>query len=187
LNATWTARNLDLHELLRTQKSGEPPKLAGILNSAGTATTQLSDPKGKLAGSGDLQIKDGRLILIPGLKDIADKVGLGDTLLGKSDLNHSLTATYDLTPVGIMLKESEFHTPAIAARAKGKIGFDQQLDLAVNAGPVEKMQSLLGKAGKVGKLLGDITKVTDKLVTYRVTGPASKPEISVAPLGFEIK
>ena len=187
LNATWTARNLDLHDLLRTQKSGEPPKLAGILNSAGTATTQLSDPKGKLAGSGDLQIKDGRLILIPGLKDIADKVGLGDTLLGKSDLNHSLTATYDLTPVGIMLTDSEFHTPAIAARAKGKIGFDQQLDLAVNAGPVEKMQSLLGKAGKVGKLLGDITKVTDKLVTYRVTGPASKPEISVAPLGFEIK
>jgi len=187
VNATWTARNLDLHELLRSQPSGEPPKLAGILQSSGSATTSLSDPKGKLAGNGDLEIKNGRLILIPGLTQLAQQIGLADGLLGKSDLSHSLTATYDLTPSGIMIKDSELVTPAIAARAKGRIGFDQQLDLAVNAGPIEKMQNLLSKAGKVGKLLGDLTKVTDKLVTYRVTGPASKPEVSVAPLGFEIK
>lgn len=83
-----------------------------------------------------------------------------------------------------MLTESEFHTPAIAARAKGKIGFDQQLDLAVNAGPVEKMQSLLGKAGKVGKLLGDITKVTDKLVTYRVYWPGQQARNLSCSLGL---
>ncbi|MDX2118443.1 MAG: hypothetical protein SFY96_09705 [Planctomycetota bacterium] len=187
LQATWTARNLDLRELLRAQKSGEPPKLAGILNSQGSATSSLNDPKGKLAGNGDLEIKDGRLILLPGLSDLAEKLGLAGSLLGNTDVNHALTATYDLGPAGIMLKDSELTTPVIAARAKGKIGFDQQLDLAVNAGPLEKMQGLLGKAGKVGKLLGDLTKVTDKLVTYRVTGPANKPELSVAPLGFEIK
>jgi len=187
LQATWTARNLDLRELLRVQNSGEPPKLAGILNSQGSATTSLNDPKGKLAGSGDLEIKDGRLILLPGLNDLIEKVGIGTSLLGSTDLNHGLTATYDLAPVGIVVKQSELTTPVIAARAKGRIGFDQQLDLAVNAGPLEKMQNLLSKAGKVGQLLGDLTKVTDKLVTYRVTGPANKPEVSVAPLGFEIK
>ncbi len=52
------------------------------------------------------------------------------------------------------------------------------LDLKMNAGPLEKLQSMLGK---VGDIFG---KITDGLVTYRIRGTLGDPKVNVQPLGI---
>ena len=62
----------------------------------------------------------------------------------------------------------------MAARGKGTVTLDRKLDLKVNGGPVEKVQALLGK--EVGGMIG---KVTDKILSYRITGEVGQPKVSV--------
>jgi hypothetical protein len=55
----------------------------------------------------------------------------------------------------------EIETDWMAARGHGEISFDGLIDFDVNAGPLEKLQGMLGR---VGNLFGQIT---DQIVTYR--------------------
>jgi hypothetical protein len=66
-----------------------------------------------------------------------------------------------------------FISTVMAARGKGRVGLDKSLDLLLNGGPLEKVQSMLGS---VGAMLG---KVTDSLTHYRVTGTVGHPVISI--------
>ena len=43
----------------------------------------------------------------------------------------------------------------------------------LNAGPLEKMQAMMGKVGDV------FGKLTDAVAAYHVTGPISKPQVEV--------
>jgi len=188
----WEMQNLSLADLLAADKSGEKadngptdektsaaePTLAGLLSSSGSASTQLASPQELLAGKGELHIRDGQLLLVPGLTQLADLMHIATANLLRSSLKHTLDAQFDLVPAGIQITESELTTGSLAARATGMIGFDSTLDLAVNAGPMEKLQSLLGKAGDV------IGSITDRLVKYRIRGSLDKPEVSVDPLGL---
>ena len=51
-------------------------------------------------------------------------------------------------------------------------------DVLVNAGPMEKVQNMLGAAGDV------LGTVTDRVVKYRIYGHVTKPEVQVKPLGM---
>jgi len=66
----------------------------------------------------------------------------------------------------------------VLARINGVVAYDGTLDLEANAGPMEKVQGMLGE---VGNILG---KVTDQLVKYRITGKAGDPKVAVRPLGL---
>lgn len=173
---SWTLDALDIEDLL-TAQGADAPDLAGILSGAGSATTNLADPSAALSGSGEIHLTDGRLVAVPGLTQLA-KVASIAGFGSAADKNHRANAAYTLTPAGVRLEESEIITNALGARATGLIGFDATLDLSVNAGPLEKVQELLGD---VGKILG---KVTDQLVTYKVGGTTAEPKVSVAPLGI---
>ena len=65
----------------------------------------------------------------------------------------------------------------IAARGEGTIGFDQTLDLDVNAGPIEKIQE---KLGPLGSLVG---KVTDFVQGYTVKGTLADPKLGLRVAG----
>ena len=59
----------------------------------------------------------------------------------------------------------------------GRIGFDSSNDLRLNAGPLERIQGLLGS---IGSAMG---KLTDKLVTYQVSGTLTNAKVEALPFG----
>lgn len=179
--ATWEIQGFDLAGLLRVGdgESGDGPRsadrLAGRLDALGIVSTTLAQPRPGLAGEGEAQIRDGRLLVLPGLTQLASVMNVA--VRQDAEPKHQADATFSLSPAGIEILSSEVNTEFLAARATGTIGFDRSLDLAVNAGPLEKLQSLLGG---VGDLLGDMT---DRLMKYRIRGTTADPRVTIVPLG----
>ncbi len=175
----WDAQSLDLQKMLRiATPRGEPPKLAGIVASSGRAQTALASPKESLSGGGVMTLREGRLIVIPMFKQMAEMIGVYDEAEQAGANTSTVDAAFDLTPAGIVLTETTVDTPVAVARGTGTIGFDGSLDLLINAGPMEKAQGLFGKLGEA------IGKVTDKLMKYHITGRVGEPKVTVRPLGL---
>ncbi|MFM9958842.1 MAG: hypothetical protein ACKVZJ_12280 [Phycisphaerales bacterium] len=176
---SWNATNLELRELLRTKTSpGQPPKLAGKFNSTGEARGSLAAVTTSLSGRGGLTVRDGRLMNIPMLTELMESMDVLGQAAGANTLQDAADIDFDLTPQGVQVTKGQAETPVATAKFTGLIRYDLTLDLMANAGPLEEVQGLLGKVG------GIIGEVTDKLVKYRITGPASDPKIEVKPLGF---
>ena len=177
--AEWSLEGLDLRELLRTAApAGEPPKIAGILGSFGSASVDLTGIPDTIEGRGELHITKGRLVNLPGVREINAALDVVAVTKGKESLSDSFDAVFKLTGKGVQIQSSQLETQALLARGDGMVYYNQALDLQLNAGPMEKLQSLLGKVGKV------IGSITDQLVTYRVTGTIQNPKVSVKPLGL---
>lgn len=175
----WRIERVNVRDLLRAGvKNGEQPRLAGILDAQGSVRTSLADARGKLSGEGGLSVKEGRLFLIPGLKQLAAAMSLGTKWLGSTELSHSAEAKFLLSPTGVEVTSSQVDTEFLTARGTGVIRFDGTMDMEVNAGPLEKAQGFLGKVGQV------IGSVTDRLLKYRVHGPVANPQVQVLPLGL---
>lgn len=179
-SAIWTIDNIELRELLQTNTQAEgPPRLAGRLIGDGRLTTRLDDARGALEGAGEFHLRNGRVLVLPGLTQLAEVMHVVTTATAaKEALNHEVDAEFNLGPDGVEFTSSEVTTEFLVARGTGTLGFDGSLDLAVNGGPMEKLQSLLGG---LGDALG---AVTDRLVKYRVRGTVAAPEVSVDPLGL---
>ncbi len=174
VEASCDLRNIDLREALRAR---DDPEIAGILTASVHARTTLAEPRASLAGGGEAALTDARLIMLPGLTQLSNLVsGVG---INTGAANQRGSAEFTLGPAGATITRSEVVTNTLAARATGTIGFDHSLDLRVNAGPLEKLQNMLGK---VGNLLGSIT---DRLVKYTIKGTIENPEVGVAPLGLD--
>ncbi len=177
-NARWTIQGVQLQEALRASvRSGESPKLAGILSGSGQVSTSLTAPVEKIVGSGQVQVRQGRLLVLPGMGELIQKIG-NAAATGGGKFNHRADAEFTVEPAGIQITRSEVVTGVLAARATGSVAWNGMLDLVVNAGPLERLQSALGA---VGDLFG---KLTDQLVKYRVRGPMANPSVTVAPLGL---
>lgn len=170
----WKAEGMDLAQLQRDPKAAQSPAtLLGVLATEGTATTRLEDIKGSAGGAGKATVRNGRLLVLPGVQQLMDMMQIAIPESAKTATDHSLDADFELGPGVVRVTRSELQSPLIAARVTGTIGFDQRLDLRANAGPLEKLQSAMGK---IGELFG---KLTDKLVGYRIRGTVSAPEVSV--------
>lgn len=174
-SVNWRVEAFDLIELLAVGSDAQG-RLAGILNANGSVTTSLADPRGNLAGQGEAHVREGRVLILPGLTELASLMNVA--VRQNIEPRHKADATFNLSPQGLEITSSEVTTEFLAARATGTVGFDKSLDLAANAGPMEKLQSLLGQ---VGNVLGN---VTDRLVKYRIRGTTDDPKVSIAPLGI---
>ncbi len=178
----WQIDGFNLHDLLRvgSTETGEPVEaesgLAGTLDARGSVSTTLADPRAGLTGEGEAHIRDGRLLVLPGLTQLASLMNIA--VRQDAEPKHQADATFTLSPLGIEITSSEVGTEFLAARATGTIGFDTSLDLSVNAGPMEKLQSMLGG---LGDLLGGMT---DRLMKYRIRGTTAEPQVTIAPLGI---
>lgn len=172
-----TFQDLELEKLLRhTTPEGEAPALAGVMHGRTDATLSLADPAGTLGGDGEVHVRDGVLVAVPGVEQLSRAVEVAN-IAKPGARSDTADIRFTLEPGRAVVTESEIVTRTLAARGTGAVGFDRTLDLRVNAGPLEKLQSMLGK---VGDLLG---AVTDRLVTYRVRGTFAEPEVTVQPLG----
>ena len=85
-------------------------------------------------------------------------------------------ATFKFTPPGVRIERLDVITGLLAARGDGIVRYDATLDMRLNAGPLERLQSLVGKAGDL------LSLVTDRLVAYKVEGPMGNPTVRVMVL-----
>lgn len=173
----WEVSGFHLRDLLRTQTEGEPPKIAGVVASSGTADVASVSPL-SLSGGGDLRIRDGRLVNIPLISGLARAMNVLAKITGEPKYHDKADATFKLTDSAVDVEKLNVETDVLAARGKGTVGYDGKLDLLLNAGPLEKLQNA---AGIVGDIVG---AVTDQMVKYDVEGVVGDPKIKVRPLGL---
>lgn len=178
-HANWSVRDFELRELLRAATPpGENPRIAGRTTTDGSVSFNASDPLSAIDGRGTLTVRDGRLVGLPIISELMEAMSLIGKLTGKYELSDKADAEFTLKPNGLNLSRSTIETQVVLARVSGVVAYDGTLDLEANAGPMEKVQGMLGK---VGDLIG---KATDQLVKYQVTGKAGNPQVSVRPLGL---
>ncbi|RMH26150.1 MAG: hypothetical protein D6692_09985 [Planctomycetota bacterium] len=173
----WMASDMRLRELLAARPTDQPPKMAGIVSTTGTVRFPMTDPRAGLSGSGQIDVREGRLVNIPVISDLV-RVMEVTGLTGGATFRDSFSSPMTLSPEGVTLNNFEFRTPALHARGSGTLGFSGSLDFSVNGGPVEAIQN---KLGKVGDLLG---KLTDQVLKYRIRGSLRAPKVTVQPLGI---
>lgn len=179
MTMSWQINDMELRELLRTAAPPDQlPELAGLVSSSGEASGGLLNIPESLQGAGTLKITQGRLVKIPIVSALAKAADVFSKLTGGQGLSDSLDVQFNLTSDGIEVTSLDLNTPAIAARGSGMIFYDARLDLALNAGPLERVQNLLGGVGKI------IGAVTDRVLKYRIRGTVAEPKVSVHPLGI---
>jgi len=162
-----------------TQPSSTPPtqppsRLVGLASSTGQLSTSPQDPVANVQGTGEMTLRNSQLVSVPVVSQLASAM----QLVLRTSNTHSLEATFDITPQGLQITRSLLRTEVLAARGTGLVGFDGTLDLRVNGGPLERVQSLLGGIGDV------FGAVTDNIMNYRVRGTFAEPTVTVHPLGF---
>lgn len=191
-------KDMLLQELLATRQAGKQPKLAGKINASIEAaaplmvvlakatppTTQPLDymkyASEKLPdkwGSASLSMVDGRLVEIPAIQKLTGAIRGAAKLVSIKTLDEEPPAEQadiklDLTGDHATFTEINYIGEVVAARGKGTVWLNQKLDLLVNAGPIEKLQSMLGR--NIGAMLGS---VTDKLLAYKVVGTMEDPKV----------
>jgi hypothetical protein len=133
-------------------------------------------------GSGTLSLTEARLVQIPFIHDLSERIAQAAKIVkapiatgGKPPApKERIHATFACRADTIVLSDFNYIGDVVAARGKGTIGLDQRLDLTVNGGPIEKIQSMLGK--EVG---GAIAMVTDRVMAYHVGGTINEPQVEV--------
>jgi uncharacterized protein involved in outer membrane biogenesis len=167
--------------LVRDAASGDKPfDYAGKLDGAITLTGPLAQIGEQAGGSGELKLTEGRLVQLPVASQLARagkaaaKLGGG---AGGAKYSDRATLRFDFAGDRVRFTEIDAQTTALAVRGTGTMGFDTSLDLKLNGGPIEKVQAALGKAGKI------LGKVTDSLMSYKVTGTLAEPKVGVSVLG----
>ncbi|HKQ48849.1 MAG TPA: DUF3971 domain-containing protein [Phycisphaerae bacterium] len=171
--AQWTIKDLDLAEW-RSDSATSDQGLKGRVSSSGKVEASLARLPASLSGAGDMHIRDGRLVGLPLISALADVMKINiPSVMAPAD---KADATFKFTPPGVRIERLDIVTGLLAARGDGLVRYDGTLDLRVSAGPLEKLQSLLGKAGDL------LSLVTDKLVTYKVEGRLGNPTVRIMVL-----
>ena len=172
----YSFNNVELRRAVR-ETAGEETSLAGLLNLTGSASASFTSFLDTLTTQGDLRVENGRLVRVPVVNALIGEAN-GDPDETGSD---TLTSTCSITPDSpriLKLRDIDLVSGAIGARGEGEIRFDGRINYRLNAGPLERVQGLLGP---VGDILG---AVTDQFVKYHVTGTLDEPVVSVRPLGI---
>lgn len=178
MQAEWELRDLNLREALRASTpEGQAPKLAGNLTGVGSASLRLGDPLASIDGAGEIHVREGRLLVLPGLAELVQKIG-NLNFSQDATFGHEADAQFRLEPSGVRITDSSVVTGIVAADGEGVIGYDGSMDLTVRAGPLKKLTRSLGL---VGKAIGNLT---EKLVSYRIGGTVNEPTVTVQPLGI---
>jgi hypothetical protein len=163
-----------LEQCLRNAEGGEG-KYRGATSGRIGWNGPLTDALKQSRGGGTISIVDGRLDQVPVLTVLLNVVSGTMKAVGMGSGRPSDTADVEFTFEGDRVNLSKVFvvTRMAALRGHGDIYFDTRMDMLFNAGPVEKIQSLLGK---IGDFLG---RITDEISAYTVTGTLAEPKVGV--------
>lgn len=161
--------------------TGQPaqPKYSGVIDYVGTVSLALDQVPESLDGEGTLNVTEGKLVFVPVIG------GLVRTVAGAINPSGGNMDTLDskilLNGREVQFREVKMISQTVAARGAGEVGFDGSLNFRFNAGPLERAQESLGA---IGEVLG---RITDRLVTYQVTGTVGEPKFSTKALGLGVE
>lgn len=174
----WQATGIRLEETLRIAH-GRAPKYSGRTSLQGRAQGTIG-PIVTASGAGRLEITEGVLIALPILAELHALIGgprpAGDSA-PKSGTDHA-SLDFRITPTHLDVTDIEVVSTLAAMKGSGRVYYDGRLDLLVNAGPLKRLEKLLGP---IGSLLGTIT---DRVAPYQIRGVIGNPAVTVRPLGL---
>ncbi len=168
--------DVQIQQLLRTGNPGEVPLYAGNLDVAITYSAPPALWNKQAAGGGTISIRQGRIDSLPVLGRIITSLNntLARTLGGdKHALTDSADATFSFAGDGMRFDHFAGTSGVLALRGSGTVGFDRQLDLRLNAGPMEALQNSLGPVGEAWGA------VSGAMGGYRVSGTTEEPKVTV--------
>jgi len=173
------ARGVQLSQL-SSGSPDAPDGVKGLLTGECRATGSLptAGQPMSLAGNGSVEIVQAQLVKIPVIDGLVKAMKKVSTVGERTDRG---SGAFELHDDRMTLTTFEFVSQSIAARGEGDVKYDGTLDLKVNAGPLEKIQ---GALGRVGDIFG---KITDKIMSYRITGSVEQPKYAVESLGIKLK
>ena len=195
-------RNMILDDTIRDGTvSAREPKFGGRVNVQLAAAVPLkalasTQPIAKPWGRGKIEVDRGRLVHIPVVQGLGRAItkstswltrrgggsaGVGAAGAGKFKGRDRANLLFTLIDREAHCRDITYVGDVFAARGNGVVTFDQELDLIVNGGPLEKMQHLMGK--HVGGVFG---RLTDALAGYHVTGTVKEPEVGVQLAGGRV-
>lgn len=177
-DAQWLATGIRLEETLRIAQ-GRAPKYSGRTNLQGRVQGTMG-PVVSASGAGRVEITEGVLIALPILAELHALIGgprPAEDGTTKGGTDHA-TLDFRVTPTHLDVTDIEVVSTLAAMKGSGRIYYDGRLDLLVNAGPLKRLEKLLGP---IGSLLGAIT---DRVAPYQIRGVIGNPSVSVRPLGL---
>lgn len=155
--------------------SSKSPGYTGFLGSTGEIHSTVKDVLGDLSGRCVMTLEQGDILHVPLVS------GLQEAVLGRQEWpmgNDTGSMTVELTPDRAEIDDLVLEGDHMGVRGQGEVYFDGKINFRFNAGPLEKLQINLNE---VGDVLGFIT---DRLVTYQVTGTWNDPHFSARLLGL---
>ncbi len=173
------AKALRLEELIRggqpapDEQGQAPPRMAGQIDAVAIFEAPLAAMSTEAKGQGRLTLTDGRVVNLPVISGLARTAAKANVLGGQQRGTDRADVEFSFVGDAVALTDIYFSTQVLSARGSGKIGFDGQMDLTFNGGPMEKVQD---KLGAIGRVMG---KLTDSLARYTVTGHVTDPKINM--------
>ncbi len=178
-NLSTDVQEVRLEQALRA--GGEGGELAGRVTATATFVGPLTAATTQAGGGGTIEVREGRLTNLPYLSALLGQLSAAGKFTGKGrdELVGKDTADVTFTLAGDRadLTSIAMNTPLIALEGTGRIGFDQSLYLNVKAGPIKKLQQVIGVLGK------GLGQLTDNIIRYRVTGTLGQPQVAVVVFG----
>lgn len=180
---SFSGNGLQLDQLQVMASGDEGPSKApvdGKVDLQLDVAAPLQQLMQKMAGQGELRLSDGRIARVPiisNLIEFMETSGDLDRLEGDAPGTDEAQLVFELRGDHAYISKADIDGSWFAMRGRGKLFFDQELAMNVNAGPLEKVQ---GALGQIGRVLG---RVTDGLLAYRVTGRVGEMKIRPVPLG----
>ncbi|MEM1331360.1 MAG: hypothetical protein AAGG07_12455 [Planctomycetota bacterium] len=153
--------------------------LAGLVNAAIDFATEMEDPAQRVRGSGELTITEGRLVMLPGVTRLSNLLSVRSSDDRRS--NHRARMRFFFLPEHVFVSSVELITNALAAEGSGRIGYDGQLALDINAGPFKRLTKALGFIGEA------VSLISDRSGKYQVRGRLGDPQLSFTSLGVNRK
>jgi len=169
-----TLTNIRLEQCFRNASGGEG-KYQGAMSAQIDGHGPLDDALTQSQGIGTIHIVDGRLVQLPVLSDLLAVVGKAMKAINISSDRPTDTADLAFTFEGNRLHFNKVHalTALAALHGDGDIYFDSRLNMVFNAGPLERLESLIGTAGSI------LGTVTDEVMAYTLTGTLKDPKVNV--------
>jgi hypothetical protein len=186
-------RHMILDDTIRDgTATARAPKFGGRVNAQLAAVAPLKELATTMSsaqtwGRGKVEVDQGQLVHIPVVQGLGRAITKSTSWLtgrgtpGKGQGTDRASVTFALIGYEAHCSEITYVSDVFAARGHGTVDIEQDLNLIVNAGPLEKMQNLMGK--QIGGVFG---KLTDALAGYHVTGTVKDPEIGVELAGGRV-
>jgi hypothetical protein len=151
------------------------PNYSGLLGLTSTLQGPLNQVGRQASGKGRLTLQKARIGRLPVLSTIDEALDrAAEAFMKRERAPHDqLSLDFSFDGDHAHITKLRMNSRWYGLRGHGDAYFDSRLDLAVDGGPIQKLEN---EIGRVGDVLGEITET---LVRARVTGTAADPKIGI--------